>query len=99
MSRLQSTPRDPGAAAMLERISASEVARALRVSKQAIDLWCARGIPLARLVEVAALTGLPPERLRPDIVQLLDAASLAASAKGQTGYLQNVSARIRSSSE
>lgn len=47
--------------------SATELARLLGVTKQAISQWGLRKIPAERVVEVEKLTGIPRHELRPDI--------------------------------
>ena len=41
------------------------VARALNITKSAISQW--RVVPLDRLAEVSTVTGIPREKLRPDL--------------------------------
>lgn len=44
------------------------VAKALKISDEAVRLWRARGkVPAERVVELEALTGVPREELRPDL--------------------------------
>jgi DNA-binding transcriptional regulator YdaS (Cro superfamily) len=45
----------------------AEVARLLGVSRQAVYKWVYRRVPAERLAEVEWVTGIPRERLRPDI--------------------------------
>ena len=48
-----------------KRGSASELAKSLGVTRAAISAW--REVPVTRLKEVSQLTGIPREKLRPDI--------------------------------
>lgn len=43
----------------------SSVAAHLGISRAAVSVW--RKVPLRHLRAIAKLTGLPPERLRPDL--------------------------------
>jgi DNA-binding transcriptional regulator YdaS (Cro superfamily) len=45
----------------------AKLARALGLTKPAVQLWKGRGIPAARVIDVARLTGIPCSELRPDI--------------------------------
>lgn len=45
--------------------SASALAEALHVTRQAISKW--RKIPLERVIAVERITGVPREQLRPDV--------------------------------
>src|SRR5271170_1470152 len=58
--------KNPAIKLMIERVgSASELARRLRISKQAISKW--REIPLNRVYHIEQVTGIKREVLRPDI--------------------------------
>jgi post-segregation antitoxin (ccd killing protein)/DNA-binding transcriptional regulator YdaS (Cro superfamily) len=57
--------RDPGLAKAIEKAGGvNALARALGISSAAVAEW--RRLPPRRVAAVAALTGLPPELLRPD---------------------------------
>lgn len=46
----------------------SAVAKALKLTDEAVRLWRARGkVPAGRVVELERLTGVPREDLRPDL--------------------------------
>jgi len=45
----------------------TKLARALRISPQAVDAWRRRRIPATRVLEVERVTGIPRWELRPDI--------------------------------
>jgi DNA-binding transcriptional regulator YdaS (Cro superfamily) len=53
--------------AIRERGGYAEVARLLGVSRQAVYKWVWRRVPAERVAEVEWVTGIPRERLRPDI--------------------------------
>jgi DNA-binding transcriptional regulator YdaS (Cro superfamily) len=48
----------------------AEVARLLGVSRQSVYKWVYRRVPADRLGEVEWVTGIPRERLRPDIFDI-----------------------------
>ena len=49
------------------RGSGAKLAREIGVTKCAIQEWKRTGIPARRVGQVAALTGLSPQELRPDL--------------------------------
>jgi len=52
------------------------VAKALKMSTEGVRLWRARGrVPADRIVELERITGVPRERLRPD---LFDSSRIAS---------------------
>ncbi|MFA5941381.1 MAG: Cro/CI family transcriptional regulator [Sinimarinibacterium sp.] len=56
------------------------VAKALGISDEAVRLWRARGkVPAERVVDVERLTGVPRERLRPDLYRKPDDAEEAVA--------------------
>lgn len=64
MNRMK--PKPPELMAVFERAgSLSNVAAHLGISRAAVSVW--RKIPLRHVRAIAAFTGLPPEKLRPDI--------------------------------
>lgn len=53
---------------VLMHVSSAELARRLKVTRQAITLWKSRGrIPAERVLAVERLTGVPRTMLRPDL--------------------------------
>jgi DNA-binding transcriptional regulator YdaS (Cro superfamily) len=48
----------------------AEVARLLGVSRQSVYKWVYRRVPAERVAEVEWVTGIPRERLRPDIFDI-----------------------------
>lgn len=64
MNRMK--PRSPELTAIFERAgSLSSVANHLGITRAAVSVW--KKIPLRHVRAIAALTGLPPEQIRPDI--------------------------------
>jgi transcriptional regulator with XRE-family HTH domain len=51
-----------------ERGRAIELARALEVTPGAITQWANDKVPANRLFKVSKITGIPIEKLRPDLV-------------------------------
>lgn len=45
----------------------SQVGRIFGVSRQAIFKWEAEGVPAERVPRLSSLSGIKPERIRPDI--------------------------------
>ncbi len=43
----------------------SELSRQLKVRRQAVSAW--KRVPLNRLVKVSKITGIPREKIRPDL--------------------------------
>lgn len=43
----------------------SALAKALRVERQAVSKW--KRVPLGRVVKVSQITGIPREKIRPDL--------------------------------
>lgn len=55
---------------------------ALGISQQAIQKWVNNGrVPLDRVVEVEALTGIPRQKLRPDLADIFGPAPSALERK------------------
>jgi|TARA_R110000782_G_C14741667_1_gene406254 DNA-binding transcriptional regulator YdaS (Cro superfamily) len=48
--------------------SASEVARQLGINRSAVSQW--RRVPVDRLAQLSKLSGIPKEKLRPDLKAL-----------------------------
>jgi DNA-binding transcriptional regulator YdaS (Cro superfamily) len=44
----------------------SDLARVLRVSRQAVSKWCADGVPIGRVPSVSNALGVSMLRVRPD---------------------------------
>jgi DNA-binding transcriptional regulator YdaS (Cro superfamily) len=63
---------NPVDAAIKAAGSASELARRLNISFQAIQQW--KKIPAERVVAVEAATGIPRQQLRPDLYGAAEAA-------------------------
>jgi DNA-binding transcriptional regulator YdaS (Cro superfamily) len=58
--------RDEGLSLAIEAAgSINKLARALGMSQQALSEW--RSVPAGRIVQVEAITGVPREKLRPDL--------------------------------
>ena len=57
--------KDPALAKVLMRCIASELARRLGVSRQAVHLW--RKVPPQHCRAIEQLTGIPAEEQRPDL--------------------------------
>lgn len=55
---------DTGLRRVLERVTVSDLARALGVTKSAVSQW--ERVPLERVRTVADITGLPEHVIRPD---------------------------------
>lgn len=47
--------------------SMSELARRLKISRQAISKWRRSGIPRMHVLKLERLTGIPRSSLRPDV--------------------------------
>ena len=47
--------------------SASNLARMLRITRQAVSQWRRSGIPARRAIEIERKTGIPVRVLRPDV--------------------------------
>lgn len=56
---------DPGIEALRRGFTLASVARCLGISRQTVANW--RQVPANRVRQVAALTGIPPHQLRPDM--------------------------------
>jgi DNA-binding transcriptional regulator YdaS (Cro superfamily) len=57
---------DPGLRRAIEAVgSISQLARLLGMSQQAVSEW--RRVPAHRIRQVEAVTGIPREKLRPDL--------------------------------
>jgi len=54
-----------GIEAIRERMSGTELARRLGITRSAISQW--DKVPAERIGEVSRITGLPPQVLRPDL--------------------------------
>jgi biotin operon repressor len=48
------------------QVPQSDLARVLRVSRQAVHKWCVSGVPIDRVPAVANALGVPMMRVRPD---------------------------------
>ena len=51
-----------------------ELASAMHVNKATVTRWSANRIPAERVLDVARITGIPKEKLRPDLFRSEDAA-------------------------
>ena len=64
-----SVPADTTGPALFQALKASgcvaEIARRLALSYQGVSQW--KQVPSARVIAVEAITGIPRERLRPDV--------------------------------
>lgn len=55
-------------AAIKERgLRLTQVADAIGVDKSVVTRWCQRAVPLNRVAQLAAVTGIPPEAIRPEL--------------------------------
>jgi DNA-binding transcriptional regulator YdaS (Cro superfamily) len=68
--------------AIHDRGGYAEVARLLGVTRQTVYKWVWRRVPAERVAEVEWVTGIPRERLRPDIFDIR--TSSAAPDRGET---------------
>lgn len=55
-------------------LNASRLAAMLGVNKTSTMRWCERGVPVDRLIEVERVTGIPRQKLRPDLFEGMEAA-------------------------
>lgn len=55
------------AAKALSALNGAEVAKKFGISRAAVNLWIHDKVPIARVYDVAELTGLEPHEIRPDI--------------------------------
>ena len=66
--RLPRPPRNPGLIDAIAAVgSQSELARRLSISRAAVCHW--RRVPFRHLRALAEMTGVPRERLRPDLYE------------------------------
>ena len=54
-----------GVALLRKQFKASEIGRALGITPQAVSQW--DKVPAERIVELEGFTGIPREKLRPDL--------------------------------
>jgi len=47
----------------------SRAARALGISRQRLHNWAVRGVPIDQFIEISRRTGIPRQRLRPDLYE------------------------------
>jgi hypothetical protein len=51
--------------ALREAVSAADIAKKLRITRQAVGCWHA--VPAEHVKPISVLTGIPPHELRPDL--------------------------------
>ena len=68
-------PKPLGLRAAIEAVgSLRSLARELGISPQALSQW--KRVPAYRILQIEAVTGIPRERLRPDLFRLESAQSV-----------------------
>lgn len=50
----------------------ADLARAVATHKSTVTRWARTGVPLSRVNQVSAATGIPKRDLRPDVAALMD---------------------------
>jgi DNA-binding transcriptional regulator YdaS (Cro superfamily) len=66
MSKIKAEDQDPGLVAAIEAAGGLRaLARALGMAYQPIQEW--RRVPAHRIIKIEAVTGIPREKLRPDL--------------------------------
>lgn len=65
MAAKQKPRRGPLGAVLKAAGGVSALARALRIERQAVSAW--RKVPHERVVKVSEITGIPREKIRPDL--------------------------------
>jgi len=52
-----------------KNVPISVVADTVKMSRSGVHLWASRGIPIDRAIELSRISGVPVEKIRPDIFQ------------------------------